>query len=180
MLTLLCVMDDFTDIQTIALVSRCSKKAHIALTRILNTKMESKQERDKLFFKLFRGKTIHSLKENEKAGYYSMLLNRYFVTPYNVPHQFEVTQWVGVALDGYADNIYNAEHAVGYVMKAMKSAQGRRRILLAIDEWNAVLHQPHMSRESVDKVRVLDRLYFNVLDDFCCRSGKIHTIFYKK
>jgi hypothetical protein len=173
-------MGDFTDIQTLALVSRCSKKAHTALTPLCNIKMESKQERDKLFFKLFRGKTICSLKENEKAVYYSMLLNRYFVTPYNVPHQFEVTQWVGVALDGYADNLYTAEHAVRYVMKAMKSAQGRRRILVAIDEWNAVLTPSPMSRESADKVRVLDRLYFNVLDDFCCRSGKIHTNFYKK
>ena len=179
MVGLFSVMGDYTDIQTLALVARCSKQAHTALMPFLIKKMENKGERKRLFSRLFRGSVIKYLPTNEKADYYSVLLNQYFVTC-TVPHQAEVTHWVGKMLDGYGDHTNDNQYAVRDVMKAMKSALGRRRILVAAKEWGAVLTQQRGRHGNNSKRRLLDRLISCVEDDFCCSGGKIHTFFYSK
>ena len=179
MVGLLSVMGDYTDIQTLALVARCSNTARLAITPLLNKKMESRAERNKLFSRLFPGASVLNLKSFGNADYYSMLLNRYFVTC-SVPHQAEVTHWVGKMLDGYEDHTNDNQYAVRDVMKAMKSALGRRRILVAAKEWGAVLTQQRGRHGNSSKRRLLDRLISCVEDDFCCSGGKIHTFFYSK
>jgi hypothetical protein len=182
MVGLLSVMGDYTDIQTLALVARCSNKAHIAITPLLNKKMESRAERNKLFSRLFPGASVLNLKSFGNADYYSMLLNRYFVTC-SVPHQAEVTHWVGKMLDGYEDHTIDNQYAVTDVMKAMKSAEGRRRILVAVREWGVVITQKRGNPGTIEKRLLLDRLNNNVRYDFCCKGSdqdKIHTCFYSK
>ena len=179
MITIFDVMGDFTDIQTLALVARCSKQMHKAITPLLDKKMECKKERKKLFSRLFRGAVISYLKTTEKASYYSMLLNRYFVTC-SAPHQTEVTHWVGKMLDGYQDHTIDNQYAVRDVMKALKSALGRRRILVAVRKWSVVLSKNRGRQGHSEKLYLLDRLTSSVHYDFCCMSDKIHTFFYRK
>jgi hypothetical protein len=179
MVGLLCVMGDFHDIQTLALVSRCSKKAHTTLIPLVNRKMGNKEERRKLWVRLFPGATFYYTKDNAEAGYYIELLNRYFVTC-SVPQQAKVTHLVGIMLDGYQDHTIDSEYVVRKVKKAMKSAQGRRRILVAVEEWSAVLKQNSDTQGTLEKSRLLERLISSVHYDFCCKGGKIHTFFYNK
>ena len=182
MITIFDVMGDFTDIQTLALVARCSKNAHIAITPLIDKKMESRAERNKLFSRLFPGSSVLNLKSSGNANYYSTLLNRYFVTC-SVPHQAEVTHWVGTMLDGYQNHTIDNKYTVKDVIKAMKSAEGRRRILVAVREWGVVITQKRGNPETLEKRKLLDLLTASIHYDFCCKGSnqdKIHTCFYSK
>ena len=134
--TILDVMGDYTGIRTLVSVSRCSKLANQSTKQLIDRKTRNAQEMRQLVLDIFP--TIKNLAQAEdvnSGAYYRFLLEAYFTgetSPLVV-----VSHTIGRILDTRWDesDVKSIDYFLG---TDLKSSNGRKRILEAIQDWKQI------------------------------------------
>ena len=176
--TLLSVMGDFTLPEIMVRVSRCSKKAHQAITPLLERKMQDAGELYNLMYRLFYD--IRDLPSEEDAEYYRGLLDSYFTNnnaTTTTIHTIDATnEMVRTAL---RHNVKSHDFdqrmtlIIGPITPAMDTSDGRRRLLQSIEYWRERTAEVRMYHNPENKLDVMD---YSVRSDFAIRDNQITSM----
>ena len=118
---LLSVMGDYTQIEILAMVARCSSQAYDEITPIIHTKLSNAEEMRKTALRFYPA--LKELQDGHKAVYYRWL----------VQHQLNYTL-NNEAMRGFVFAFLRGEDqkfSVAAIYPAMRTAEGRRCIIEA-------------------------------------------------
>ena len=166
---ILSVMGDMMFPEVMARVAHCSKLAHRHITPVLEMKLRDRRELYHMLRRIFPG--IADLSDAQDSLYYNALIREYF-SPSHVPLPAEINYWVGSVVNQYEGHILNRDRISFYVLHAMQSAEGRRRVLGFIGEWREVLNafNTHVYTLPMQRLDVLEDC---IRRDFAVRNGRV-------
>ena len=169
------VMGDYMLPEVLAKVAKCSQTAHDTITPILERKKRDKQEMHDLVQRLFHGiRFLPKPTEIEDASYYTNMLDAYFTRDHtNVLQLTEISHIVGRILDLLVHS--RAEMVVFFLRTSLKTAEGRSRVLKAIEEWRVVVTRNVTGLYGADENHILGILEDLISNDFAVRFDFIHS-----
>ena len=165
---LLDAMDDFTDIKTIVMMSRCSKKVNLIVAPLLKKKIQNADAMRQAVLLTFP--SIIDLPDVDPvhgADYFNGLLTQYFTA--QARPKLHINHSVGNMLFLISIEV---DGMCGYLKDEMHSSLGRRRVLECINEWR---QQPDTSSiHPLTKLQLLENL---IHDDFAVPNDRIDSRF---
>ena len=165
---LLDAMDDFTDIKTIVMVSRCSKQVKLIVAPLLKKKIQNANAMRQAVLLTFPSIIdLPAADPAHGADYFIGLLTQYFTAP--ARPTLHINHRVGnmlllISIEG--------EGMYGYIKEEMHTSQGRRRVLECINAWREQ-PDPH----SIDPLTRLQLLENLIHTDFAVPNDRIDSRF---
>ena len=168
------VLGEIMHPETLAKIAKCSKTAHSITSTTLQRKMLDKEELCLMIPRLFPG--IRNFPADKDVAYYHALLDAYFTPPESdvLSSRAEVCSRISYSMPF----LFGLYFLISDVLPEMRSANGRKLILAAIEEWRAAMRRnPSSNLWKMSSLETLQTLENSVLTDFAVVNNHITSRF---